>query len=101
MTSHPYNFDPGTPLHVLLRRRREQLHLRQAFIAEAVRVTPECVGLWEAGARRISLDTIPRVAAVLQLPLYPVCMQALREYHPAFAAALLANATRQACATGL
>jgi transcriptional regulator with XRE-family HTH domain len=100
MTSHPDSLDPGMPLHVLLRRRREQLHLRQAFIAEAVRVTPECVGLWEAGARRMSLDTIPRVAAVLQLPVYPVCRQALREYHPAFAAALLPNATSQACATG-
>ena len=43
------------PLHILLRRRREELSLYQAQIAEALHVTPECIGQWECGRRRMEL----------------------------------------------
>lgn len=38
------------PLHILLRRRRQELKLVQSKVAEALHVSPECVTLWEAGA---------------------------------------------------
>jgi transcriptional regulator with XRE-family HTH domain len=55
------------PLHILLRRRREELRLLQAQVAEALRVSPHCVTLWQAGRRRMELSKIPRLAAVLDL----------------------------------
>ncbi len=76
------------PLHVLLRRRREELGLFQSEVAEAVHVSPEAVTLWEAGRRRPELSKIPRVAEVLELNPKELCARALAEYHPAFYAAL-------------
>ena len=43
------------PLHILLRRRREELSLYQAEIAETLNVTAECIGQWESGRRRMEL----------------------------------------------
>ncbi len=80
------------PLHVLLRRRREELGLFQAEIAKAVHVSPECITLWEAGRRRPELSKIPRVAEILELDVKEVCARALAEYHPAFYVALLQTA---------
>ena len=48
------------PLHILLRRRREELSLFQAQIAAVLHVTPECIGQWECGRRRMELSKIPR-----------------------------------------
>ncbi len=75
---------PEVPLHILLRRRREELKLLQSDVAEALRVRPECVGLWEAGRRRMELCKIPRLAAVLQIDPQQLCAKALAEFHPAF-----------------
>lgn len=61
----------------LIRRRRSALHLRQQQVADALRVGSVAVGHWENGTRRIELDKLPRLAAVLQLN-----EQALREFHP-------------------
>src|SRR3954452_16664242 len=55
------------PLHILLRRRRQELKLVQSKVAEALHVSPECVTLWEAGRRRMDLSKLPRIALVLQL----------------------------------
>ena len=81
------------PLHIRLRRRRKELHLLQAEIAEAVNVTAEAVTLWECGRRRMELSKLPRVAAALQLDARELCAQALLEYHPAFSAALFGDGT--------
>jgi transcriptional regulator with XRE-family HTH domain len=76
------------PLHILLRRRREELFLFQAQIAEALHVSPECVGLWECGRRRMELSKLPRIAAALQLDAKELCAKALAEFHPLLYAAL-------------
>jgi len=81
------------PLHILLRRRREELALYQVEIAEALHVSPECVGLWECGRRRMELCKIPRIAETLQLDARELCAKALSEFHPLFYAALFSGPT--------
>lgn len=76
------------PLHILLRRRREELSLYQAQIAEMLHVTPECVCRWEAGDRRMELSKLPRLAAVLQIDARELCAKALAEFHPVVYATL-------------
>lgn len=70
------------PLHIMLRRRRHELSLIQAQIAEALHVTPECIGQWESGHRRMELSKIPRIAAALQLDAKELCVKALAEFYP-------------------
>jgi transcriptional regulator with XRE-family HTH domain len=70
------------PLHILLRRRREELSLFQAQIAEALHVTPECIAQWESGRRRMELGKIPRLAEALQIDAKELCTKALAEFHP-------------------
>jgi len=72
----------SVPLHILLRRRREELSLLQAQIAEALHVTPECVGQWESGHRRMELSKLPRIAEALQMDAKELCAKALAEFHP-------------------
>ena len=83
MNDYP-GFTAEPPLHMQLRRRREELHLRQIDVAEALDVTPEAVTLWEAGRRRVELNKFPRLARALQIDAKELCIRALREYHPAF-----------------
>ena len=66
----------------LIKHRRSALHLRQQQVADALRVGSVAVGHWENGTRRIDLDKLPRLAAVLQLNEQDVCRTALREFHP-------------------
>jgi len=70
------------PLHILLRRRRQELSLFQSQIAEALHVTPECVGQWESGHRRMELSKLPRIAQALQMDAKELCVKALAEFHP-------------------
>ena len=77
-------FTTEPPLHMMLRRRRKELHLRQADVAESLNVTPEAVTLWEGGHRRMELSKIPRLARALQIDPKELCIKALQEYHPAF-----------------
>ena len=81
------------PLHILLRRRRQELSLLQAEIAEALHVTPECIGQWECGRRRMELSKIPRIAAALQIDAKELCAKALSEFHPLVYAALFGDTT--------
>lgn len=81
----------GLPLNVLLRQRRQILHLRQGQIAEALGVTVESIRLWERADRRLELSRLPRVAAILQLDAERLCRQALAEYYPALHAILFKN----------
>ncbi len=67
-----------------LRQRRTALRLRQAEIAAELRVEPETVGHWESGRRRMELDKIPRLAAILQVEGKDLCRRALAEWHPRF-----------------
>jgi len=76
------------PLHILLRRRREELSLYQTQLAEALHVTPECIGQWECGRRRMELGKLPRIAEVLHLDAKELCAKALLEFHPLVHAAL-------------
>ena len=71
------------PLHILLRRRRLELRLLQADLAEELHVTPECVVLWECGRRRMELSKLPRIAAALHIDAKELCARALAEFHPA------------------
>jgi len=72
------------PLHQRLRRRRQELSLLQAEVAEALNVSAETIALWESGRRRMELAKLPRIAAVLQIDARELCIQALAEFHPAF-----------------
>ena len=78
------------PLNVLLRRRREELLLRQADVAEALNVTPEAIGMWENSRRRMEFCKLPRLAVVLQIDPKRLCIQALAEFYPAVYAILFA-----------
>jgi transcriptional regulator with XRE-family HTH domain len=84
MNDYPgYTAEP--PLYMRLRRRREELRLRQLDVAEALDVTPEAVTLWESGRRRVELNKLPRLARVLREDPREFCIKALQEYCPAFA----------------
>jgi DNA-binding XRE family transcriptional regulator len=51
----------SVPLRILLRRRRQELGLLQAQVAEKLRVSPESVVQWEGGHRRMELGKVPRL----------------------------------------
>jgi len=85
---HPTATVAEVPLHILLRRRRQELNLRQTDLAEALHVSPECITHWEAGRRQMELAKLPRIAAILQMDPKELCARALAEFHPAFHAAL-------------
>jgi transcriptional regulator with XRE-family HTH domain len=87
--TQPYN--RTMPFHQILRRRRQELRLNQAHIAEALNITPEAVGLWEAGRRRMELDKLPRIAGILMLQKRDFCIAALYQFHPCLYAALFGN----------
>jgi len=91
MNENPTNTVTEPPLHILLRRRREELSMLQADIAAALHVSPECVTMWEAGRRRMELCKLPRIAAALQIDAKQLCAKALAEFHPAFYNTLFAN----------
>jgi DNA-binding XRE family transcriptional regulator len=91
MKENPNATATKVPLHALLRRRRKELHLTQAEVANAVHVTAEAVTSWESGKRRMELSKIPRIAAALQLNAKELCAKALGEFHPIFFAALLSD----------
>jgi transcriptional regulator with XRE-family HTH domain len=84
MDDYPSLTNNDPPLHKLLRRRRLELRLLQANVADRLDVTPEAVVLWEQGRRRPELGKIPRIARILQLDPKDLCLRALQEYHPAF-----------------
>lgn len=86
----PVHYD-GLPLNLLLRRRREELGLRQIDIGEALNVSGECVGQWETGRRRMELGKLPRLAAVLKMDARNLCIRALAEFHPALYEALVGS----------
>jgi transcriptional regulator with XRE-family HTH domain len=71
-----------------LRQRRMALRLRQAQIAAELHVEPETVGHWEGGRRRMELNRVPRLAAILRLNQKDLCRLALFEWHPLLYATL-------------
>jgi transcriptional regulator with XRE-family HTH domain len=75
-------------LYQLIRQRRIALRLKQAMVAAELRVEPETIGHWENGRRRMELDKLPRVAAILQLNKRDLCRLALFEWHPRLYSAL-------------
>lgn len=91
MNSNPTTTPNVEPVHSLLRRRRKELSLIQAEIAEALHVTPECIVLWECGRRRMELSKLPRLAAALQIDPKELCAKALAEFHPSVYAVLFGN----------
>jgi transcriptional regulator with XRE-family HTH domain len=96
MNQNPTATSTEVPLHILLRRRREELSLFQAQIAEALHVTPECIAQWECGRRRMELSKLPRIAAALQIDAKELCAKALAEFHPLIYATLFGNDTAPA-----
>jgi transcriptional regulator with XRE-family HTH domain len=80
--SYPCRTTGDPPLHTRLRRRRQELSLRQADIAEALHVGAGAVTLWEGGHRRMELSKLPRLAEALQIDARELCMQALAEFYP-------------------
>ena len=75
----------------IIRERRQRLGLKQAEIADQLRVGPESVGLWERGLRRIELNKVPRLAFALRLDEKDVCRVALYESHPNLYATLFGS----------
>jgi len=90
------NLTTEVPLHILLRNRRKELSLTQAEIAEILHVTPECIGQWEAGRRRMELSKLPRIAEALQIDAEELCTKALAEFHPLLYATLFRHDTAPA-----
>jgi len=76
------------PLRRVILLQRVHLRLTLEQVAERLRVTPDTVGKWERGVRRIELGKLPRLAAALDLNPFEFCRHALSEYHPAVAACL-------------
>ena len=76
------------PLHYLLRARRRALGLTQEQIAQEMGVGAEAVSLWEKGSRRMELNKVPRLAAILRLNPKDLCRSALAEWYPSLYAAL-------------
>ncbi len=76
------NVTCAVSLSRVIKQRRNRLGLKQQQIADALQVVPEAVGHWERGSRRIELDKLPRLAAILQLNEQDVCRIALHEFHP-------------------
>jgi DNA-binding XRE family transcriptional regulator len=93
MTPNPTTTATAEPLHILLRRRRIELSMIQAEVAEALHVTPECIVLWECGRRRMELSMLPRLAATLQIDARELCAKALAEFHPSVYNVLFGNRT--------
>ena len=79
------------PFHQILRRRRQELRLNQAHVAEALNITPEAVGLWECGRRRMELDKLPRLAETFRLEKRDLCVAALYYFHPRLYAEIFGN----------
>jgi transcriptional regulator with XRE-family HTH domain len=71
-----------------LKNRRGELRMSLLQVAERMRVTAEAISHWEKGTRRMELDKLPRLAAILQLNGQYLCQLALFEFHPALYAAL-------------
>ena len=92
MNQNPTATTTALPLHVLLRRRREELSLFQSQVAEVLHVSPECITQWECGRRRMELSKLPRIAAALHLDAKELCAKALAEFHPLVYAALFPDA---------
>jgi transcriptional regulator with XRE-family HTH domain len=82
MNQNPTATTPEVPLHILVRRRRIELSLLQAQIAEELHVTPECITQWECGRRRMELSKLPRIAAALHIDAKQLCAKALAKFHP-------------------
>ena len=91
MNKNPTIAVSDPPLHILLRRRRQELSLLQADVAEALHVSPECITMWETGRRRMELSKLPRIAAALQIDAKQLCAKALAEFHPLFFRTLFAS----------
>lgn len=85
--------DAELPLHLALRRRRQELHLLQADIAEILHVSPECITLWEGGLRRMELAKLPRIAAALKMDARELCAKGLAEFYPNVYEALFGSST--------
>jgi transcriptional regulator with XRE-family HTH domain len=88
MNDQHNNHRTTLPLHQILRRRRQELRLKQAHIAEALEVTAGAVGLWECGGRRMEMDKLPRIAEILRLDKRDLCLAALKQFHPVMYAAV-------------
>jgi transcriptional regulator with XRE-family HTH domain len=82
INSHPLS------LPDLIKERRAALGLTQEQVANALQVVSEAVGYWERRKRRIDLDRIPHLAAILELDEQDVSRLALFEHHPRLHAAL-------------
>jgi transcriptional regulator with XRE-family HTH domain len=85
---NPNITDPQVPIHILIRRRRQELRLLQADVAEMLNVTTECIGLWESGRRRMHLCRLPYIAEALHIDAEQLCAAALAEFYPLFYATL-------------
>ncbi len=94
MNDYPCFTTGEPPLNILLRRRRHELKMSQADVAEALSVSPEAVVLWEGGRRRMELSRLPRIALALKMDPKDICIRGLSEYHPVFYATLFGPRTQ-------
>jgi transcriptional regulator with XRE-family HTH domain len=83
--------DQNVRLAEFVRQRRKALQLKQADIAAAMRVEPESVRNWETERRRIELDKLPRLAAILEVNPKDLGRLALFEWHPCFHCAMFGS----------
>ena len=77
----------------LIRNRRRMLRIKQAGVAEEMRVSEPVISHWECGRRRVELNKLPRLATLLKLDPKELCRLALFEWHPRFYNALFGSAS--------
>ncbi len=69
-------------LGAVVRQRRLTLGLVQGDVAEALSITPEAVGMLEAGRRQLALDRLPALAQALRVDAELLCKLGLYEAWP-------------------
>lgn len=75
-----------------IRKRREELGLTQAQVAQAIGIrSPEFIGLVENGLRCIDLDRVPKLSDALQTDRGDLCRLALSEQAPIIYAVLFGS----------
>ena len=79
----------------LIGRRREELKLSQAELADRLNVTADFVGLCERGRRKPALDRVPAWARALDLPLGRLSLAWIADGCPAVADVLVGRRGEQ------
>lgn len=79
---------PAQGIGAVIRKRRQELKLKQSHVAEVVGTSPEFIAMVENGTRQFNLDRLPRVADVLSLDCKSLIRVAMQRECPSVCAVL-------------